>query len=126
MSETRIPIQERSIEKRNRIIERGFELICNNGFHNTNSVDIAKYAGVSTGIIYQYFKDKEEIFTLGIKKYSINIMYPVINILEDIKLDNTNIISDIIDKCVDSHIKYKRAHEELVAMSHQSSEIEEF
>ena len=65
MSETRIPSQKRSIEKRNRIIEKGFELMCNKGFYNTNTIDIAKYAGVSTGIIYQYFNDKHDIFIAG-------------------------------------------------------------
>ena len=34
MSETRIPVQKRSIEKRDRIIEKGFELMCNNGYFN--------------------------------------------------------------------------------------------
>ena len=31
MSDTRIPSQKRSIEKRNRIIKMGFELMCEEG-----------------------------------------------------------------------------------------------
>ena len=31
MSDTRIPTQKRSIEKRNKIVEKGFELMCENG-----------------------------------------------------------------------------------------------
>ena len=53
MSETRMPTQKRSIEKRNKIIEKGFELICEQGYHNISTPDIAKAANVSTGIIYQ-------------------------------------------------------------------------
>ena len=56
MSEIRIPTQKRSIEKKDKIVEKGFELMCENGYFNTSTNDIAKYAGVSTGIIYQYFK----------------------------------------------------------------------
>ena len=42
MSNIRMPKQKRSIEKRNRIIEKGFELICKNGYYNTTTNDIAK------------------------------------------------------------------------------------
>ena len=62
MGEIRIPIKKSSIEKKERIIKLGFELMCLKGYHNVTCVDIAKYANVSTGIIYQYFKDKHDIF----------------------------------------------------------------
>ena len=52
MGEIRNPIKKSSIEKKNKILEKGFTLMCEKGYHNVNSVDIAKYAGVSTGIIY--------------------------------------------------------------------------
>ena len=55
MAETRIPTQKRSIEKRNKIIKMGFDLMCDKGYHNISTTEIAEYAGVSTGIIYQYF-----------------------------------------------------------------------
>ena len=90
MSHTRIPTQKRSIEKR---IEKGFELMCEKGYYNISTADIAKYAGVSTGIIYQYFNDKKEIFIEGVKNYSNNIMYPMINILETQNIDITNLDS---------------------------------
>ena len=89
MSETRIPVQKRSIEKRDRIIEKGFELMCNNGYFNTNTSDIAKYADVSTGIIYQYFNDKKDIFIEGVKNYSDNIMFPMLSVLENNKIELT-------------------------------------
>ena len=50
----REPIQKRSIEKKEKIIEAGFDLICEKGYYNTNTAEIAKAAGVSTGIVYQY------------------------------------------------------------------------
>ena len=51
MSEVREPIKKTSIAKKERIIKKGFELMCNKGYHNVSCVDIAKYANVSTGII---------------------------------------------------------------------------
>ena len=90
MSEVRMPTQKRSIEKKEKIIEKGFELMCKNGYYNTNTNDIARYAEVSTGIIYQYFNDKKEIFIEGVKNYSDNIMFPMIDVLKrkDKKFDN--------------------------------------
>ncbi|MBE5806441.1 MAG: TetR/AcrR family transcriptional regulator [Clostridiales bacterium] len=126
MAETRIPTQKRSIEKRNKIIEKGFELICEKGFHNTNTNEIANYAGVSTGIIYQYFNDKKEIFIEGVKNYSASIMYPMLNLLENNNIDINN-FSDIIESIIDSNIKShnisKKAHEELMAMSHLDEDV---
>ncbi len=126
MSDVRIPTQQRSIEKREKIIKYGFELMCNEGFHNVNSKDIAKYAGVSTGIIYQYFNDKREIFIEGVKIYSNNITFPMIDVLTDIKLDKNNldeVIRKIINEFVKNHTMSKKAHEELMAMSHLDKDV---
>lgn len=128
MAETRIPTQKRSIEKRNRIVEKGFELMCENGYYNTNTTDIAKYAGVSTGIIYQYFTDKKEIFIEGIKDYSDNIMFPILNVLKnnDIKIDNLeHILDEMLDIFIKKHTLSKKAHEEMIALSHLDEEIAE-
>ncbi len=126
MSEIRIPTQKRSIEKRNKIIEKGFELMCNNGYYNTNTNEIAKYAGVSTGIIYQYFNDKKDIFMAGVENYANKIMYPMLNTLKTQKIDLNNldeILSDMIDNFIKSHTISKKAHEELMAMSHLDEDV---
>ena len=94
MGEIRNPIKKSSIEKKNKILEKGFTLMCEKGYHNVNSVDIAKYAGVSTGIIYQYFTDKRDIFIEGVKNYSSNIMFPMIDILDNTKIDKNNLEID--------------------------------
>ena len=91
MGKVREPIKKNSIEKKNRIIEKGFELMCNRGYHNVSCVDIAKYANVSTGIIYQYFKDKRDIFLEGVKDYSNKIMFPMIDILDTKDFDKENL-----------------------------------
>ena len=126
MTETRIPTQKRSIEKRNKIIEKGFKLMCEKGYYNTNTTEIAKYADVSTGIIYQYFNDKKDIFLEGVKNYSNSILYPMINILEEKSMDINNldkIIEDVINKFITKHTISKKAHEELMAMSHLDEDI---
>lgn len=127
MGEIREPIKKTSIEKKNRIIEKGFELMCEKGYHNVSSVDIAKYAGVSTGIIYQYFADKRDIFIEGIKYYSNKIMFPMLNVLDNndnIKISNIKkTVGTMIDNFVKEHKMTKKAHEELMAMSYLDEEI---
>jgi AcrR family transcriptional regulator len=126
MSDTRIPTQKRSIEKRNRIIKKGFELMCENGYYNTTIPDIAKYAEVSVGIIYQYFNDKKDIFIEGVKDYSNNIMYPMLNVLENKNIeikDLKAVLEKMIDNFIQTHTITKQAHEELMAMSHLDEDV---
>ena len=127
MSETRMPVQKRSVEKRERIIRNGFELMCNNGYFNTTTSDIAKYVGVSTGIIYQYFNDKKEIFIEGFSKYSDDIMFPILDILKNntIKLDNMEkLLNEILNVFIEKHTLLKRAHEEILALAHLDEDID--
>ena len=126
MSETRMPTQKRSIEKRNKIIEKGFELMCEKGFYNISTPDIAEAAEVSTGIIYQYFNDKKDIFIEGVKNYANTIMFPMLTILETekIKIDNIEeLLKNMIHNFIKNHTISKKAHEELMAMSHLDEDI---
>ena len=128
MSETRIPTQKRSIEKRNKIISKGFELMCKNGYYNTNTIDIAKYAGVSTGIIYQYFNDKKEIFLEGAKQYSDDIMFPIFSLIDEhqkLPTDLKSFFQKIIKINQKQHTASKKAHQELTAMQHLDEDIEQ-
>ena len=100
--------------------------MCENGYFNTSTPDIAKAAGVSTGIIYQYFKDKKDIFIEGVKNYAESIMFPMVDILENenIKIDNLdNVIKSMINIFIKKHNISKKAHEELMAMSHLDEDI---
>ena len=120
----REPIQKRSIEKKGKIIKAGFDLICEKGYHNTNTAEIARAAGVSTGIVYSYFKDKRDIFIEGIKEYATSIMYPMIKISTSVDLNNLkNLLEHMIDVFIKNHKISKSAHEEMRAMSHLDEDI---
>ena len=127
MSETEIrePIQKRSIETKDKIIEAGFELICNDGFYNTNTSKIAKKAGVSTGIIYQYFKDKRDIFLSGLDKYADDIFYPMLNMpnVNFSKDDLPNVMKNMIKRYISNHKLSAIAHEEITAMTHSDKDV---
>ena len=129
INEIREPIQKRSIEKKEKIIKAGFELICEKGYYNTNTAEIAKAAGISTVIVYQYFKDKHDILVEGIKKYASDIFYPMLNITTTIKIDKNNldkILRNMINAFIENHKLSQVAHEEIMSMTHSDKEIAEF
>ena len=68
-NEVRIPKQKRSIEKKEAIIKASYTLFCERGYYKTNTAEIAKMAGVSTGIVYSYFQDKKDILVEVVKLY---------------------------------------------------------
>ena len=126
----REPIQKRSIEKKEKIIKAGFNLICKKGYYNTNTVEIAKEAGVSTGIVYNYFNDKKDILIEGINEYANSIMFPILESLKDKKLDSNyinNNIETIVDNLINVFIKNhkltKSAHKELMALSYLDKDV---
>ena len=112
----REPIKKSSIEKKNRIIKMGFELMCDKGYYNVTCVDIARDAGVSTGIIYQYFNDKRDIFLAGVRNYSNSVMFPMNEVLDTVCFDVSK-IDDFISLMIDRFIMSKSAHAQLSAMS---------
>jgi len=127
MSDTEIrePVQKRSIETKDKIIEAGFDLICNDGYYKTNTSKIAKKAGVSTGIIYQYFKDKRDIFLAGLDKYADDIFYPMLNMSNvNFSKDNLpNIMKNMIKRYISNHKLSTIAHEEITAMTHSDKDV---
>lgn len=124
-TEIREPIQKRSIEKKEKIIKAGFELICEDGYHNTNTAEIAKKANVSTGIVYQYFNDKHDIFIAGLEKYADSIFYPLKDISIDKfdKKDFPTLLKKFIESYIKNHKLSKSTHEEIMAMVHTDEDV---
>ena len=125
ISDVREPTQKRSIEKKEKIIKSGFELICKQGYHNTNTAEIAKVAGVSTGIIYQYFEDKHDIFICGLEKYADSISYPMPDLSEEKfnKKDFPKFLEKMINAYIENHKLSQFAHQEIMAMTHSDEKV---
>ena len=49
--------------KKEQILTSALELFVTLGFHGTSTSAIAKNAGISNGILFHYFKTKEELIT---------------------------------------------------------------
>ena len=124
----REPKQKRAIEKKEKIIKAGFDLICENGYYNTNTAQIAKKAGVSTGIVYQYFKDKYDILFEGLERYGDEIFFPILKNkkISFEKKDFDKMIRQMIEYYISNHKISNIAHEEIMAMIHSDKQIAEF
>ncbi len=83
-NEIREPQQERSKQKKDAIIKAAYKVFSDVGYYNTNTADIAKVAGVSTGIVYGYFKDKRDILFYVIKIYIDDIKTPITEYLDSL------------------------------------------
>ncbi len=124
----RKPKQQRAIKKKEKIIESGFNLICKNGYYNTNTAEIAQAAGVSTGIVYQYFKDKHDILIEGLEKYGDDIFFPILknkDILFE-KKDFDKLLKQMINHYIDNHKISNIAHEEITSMIHSDKKVADY
>lgn len=127
-NDIREPKQKRSIEKKEKIVDAGWKLITKNGYYNTNTAEIATEAGVSTGIVYQYFKDKHDILIEGLKKNSDKFFFPMLK-NKDLKFDKNEfdkVLQDMVNHYIKNHKVSNTAHEEIMAMVHSDKKVAEF
>ncbi|MDO5292022.1 MAG: TetR/AcrR family transcriptional regulator [bacterium] len=109
------PQQKRSIEKKEKIISAAMDLFFTDGYHKTNTADIAKAAGVSTGIVYRYFPDKKGILMEGLPIVTEAIQHMIFDAFKE-KMTPDSTLSDFIHFAVDELLDYHQnsytAHEQ--------------
>ena len=60
-NKARIPVQKRSIETKEKIINAAWTLFAEKGYFKIRTHDLAQRAGVATGSFYGYFNNKKEV-----------------------------------------------------------------
>lgn len=55
-------------EKKELILQTGLKLFATDGYHNVSVSDIARAANISKGLMYNYFKSKEELLSSVVHK----------------------------------------------------------
>jgi len=65
-------------EKRDRIINAALAEFAQNGYEKASTNEIVKNADISRGLLYHYFKDKEELYEV-LTKYAIDTFVDKIN-----------------------------------------------
>ena len=102
MADKRIPVQRRSIERKQKILSSGFKLFCEHGNYKTNTIEIAKHAGVSTGAVYSYFKDKREIYIAAFDSYLEEISG---RLFEELEQSQTLPLPDFVENWVTVYLE---------------------
>ena len=59
--------------RKRQITRAAYEIIAEKGYNNFTMMDIAKRAGVSSGLIHHYFKDKENMLVTLLREMQQNI-----------------------------------------------------
>jgi len=67
-------------DKRKVILDTAMRMISKNGFHGTAMSKLAKEAGVSAGIIYYYFKSKDDLITALYKEINRDLSGQLLDI----------------------------------------------
>lgn len=125
MTEIREPQKVNSKEKKKKIIAAGLKAFSEKGYYNTTTVEIAKIAGVSTGIVYNYFKDKKDIFLQALNSYFQEIFAPMDEALKNIRppFELADAVRSFMAVAVKAHENCREAHEEFIAMSHLDEDV---
>lgn len=121
----REPQQERSIEKKNKIIEASYVLFSENGYYSTGTSDIAKKAGVSTGIVYGYFEDKRDILLYVLKIYIDRVTAPLIDYMKKMKapVDFKKVLSEFLDLVTKTHKENAHLHNTLHSLAASDKDV---
>lgn len=89
----------------NAILETGIEEFANNGLDRANINVIAKKSGVSVGVIYKYYKDKDSFF-LACVRHSLKLLDQVLN---DAFSDDADVMT-CIRRIVYALLEHSRKH----------------
>lgn len=121
----RQPKQDRAKDKKKKIIEAAYDIFSEVGFYNTNTTDIAKKAGVSTGIVYGYFSDKKDILLYVIDIYIEKVSEPFKNYVSKITapLDFNNVVTDLLNLTMETHKSNANIHNILHSLAVTDTEI---
>ncbi len=84
--------QRRKEDRPQEITEAAFEAFAEKGYSATKVADVAKRAGVSKGLMYLYFKTKEELFKAVVKSVVIRRVDRLIENVETTELSSEDFI----------------------------------
>lgn len=116
-------IQVRTIENKQKLLIAADELFMIKGFYNTTSKEIAKYAEVSTGVFYNYFNNKTDIFLEIFRttcSHSYNYLETLINELSIDNVDYKGLFINYIRNGIKASCKNSHLYDDLESLKKES------
>lgn len=124
----RVPQQKRSIEKKEKIIEAAFRSFMKNGYFGTNTADIAKEAGISTGSVYAYFQDKKDILLECLYRFGDTLTQEICNNVSSLSItgDINVTIKNVLRIFVNVQNYSKLLRDEILSLKYIDSDIKNY
>lgn len=115
----RVPKQARSIAKKQKIVATSYRLFSSKGYYRTNTAEIAKEAGISTGIVYSYYQDKKQILLDVVKYYisSLEKRFEPLLVSPVTPRSLPSLVRRFLKISAESQTENREAHNEFVALS---------
>lgn len=107
------------------MLDAGERLFCRQGFHGTNSKEIAGEAGVAIGSFYAYFRDKKALFLEVLDRYTEKILssIPELPRREITRKQAEQLLADYLRSVIRSH-DLPELHRELFVVMRTDPEVE--
>ena len=130
-SKARIPVQKRSIETREKIINAAGTLFSEKGYFKTSTHDLAEQAGVATGSFYGYFNNKKEVAIEMIRRFYKEASEKTLsnfsiqigdNVAENLDTGR-KLVRFIIHSLKESHAINPMIHREAIALINLDEEV---
>ncbi len=94
---TKEQVEEIRTKSRAAILQAGLELFAHQGFHHTTISQIASKAGISKGLIYNYFESKEDLLK-GILEEAVHTGDEILETISDPDMDPEKALHQAIDQ----------------------------
>ena len=115
-------IQTRAIQTREKLLQAALKMYTQQGYYATTVDQIAKEAGLSTGVAYRYFKNKKELLLEA-------LTYAFANIKQLTGVQESSLFEGNLEAALTTfeklHIQYYDFHEELEGLRHFDKEVAE-
>ena len=107
-----------SEDKLQKIIEAGIAEFADSGYNRANLTRIAKAAGVSVGVIYKYYADKDALFLACVR----NSLSALRDALKDVAIKSDDLYASI-KSVVHTLISHSKANQNINRMYHEITSL---
>lgn len=114
------PRQERAERMKERILDAALELFSEQGYHGTNTKEVAARAGVATGSVYRYFADKKALFLAVMKRMEEHLRGRIFGFgrtLAESGDSPRQMLERMVTFSLEAHREHRGMHREILVMT---------
>jgi AcrR family transcriptional regulator len=127
-NDVRVPQQKRSIEKKEKIIEAAYRIFNISGYFGTNTAEIAKEAGLSTGSVYAYFTDKKDILMACLNQFGDRLTEDICREIGGLSAagDIFVIVEKVLQILGEFHKQSELYHNEVMSLRYRDEDVKNY